>query len=608
MIINTKEQLPWYLERLDDRQKNAALDIDGPAVIFAGAGAGKSAVLAARVAHLLDIGVLPESILCVTFTNKAAEEMRSRIESYTTHCNRDISSLRIGTYHSICAAILRQYGQSIGIDPGFKVCDDSQSLLMLRLSAKDADVDINSRSLKDMKLLMDQFKSQALDIDEWLNQLIVAGKHYPDDIERFCKVHGCYHNRLRSRNVLDFGDLTREVYRLLDSDIGVRRELSNALRYILVDEYQDTSDIESRILKYLSSCHGNLCVVGDLRQSIFSWRGSDYRLMMNFDKEYPGARIHVLETNYRSAKSIVEASEKLISSSPVLSSSGCYPSIAARNTEGRVDIIRSASDYDEAVLISRLINEIVASGQVRYCDIAILSRIRKVTNVLENILRKRGILYASVGSEDQLSLFPEVQSVLGYLKCIINPEDIESRNQVSDMNLFLDSNELSKDQALERFSLMHKCGVSLQSIVDSVVEYVFSSMGVVPRTDASKALTKLKWSAMNYNGPSSLMLQKFLDGIENEADIQNDAVQIMTIHQSKGLQFPVVFLIGLEEGNLPGWHSIGNPDAIEEERRLCYVAMTRAMEWLGLCCSKSRTQYIKTRQFPESRFLAGSSS
>lgn len=278
--------LPEYLVRLDETQRKAALDTDGYVAIYAGAGAGKSAVLAARVAHLVDDGVDPESILSLTFTNKAADEMRTRIESYI---GTDVSGMWIGTYHSVCARILRAYGHEIGIPATFSIYDVGDSALVLRRVFKEQW--IYPREAKKLMARIQQFKSQLEDMDSWCEH------QAEDEAGVFHEVYESYAMQMRAANALDFDDLTRETVRLITRCPAVLSELGRQFRYICVDEYQDTSRIETELLQLLSSYHDNLCVVGDVRQSIFRWRNSDYHLLLDFDKTYPESRRHVLSTN-----------------------------------------------------------------------------------------------------------------------------------------------------------------------------------------------------------------------------------------------------------------------------------------------------------------------
>lgn len=583
--------LPPYLARLDDYQQAAALDTEGYVIIHACAGAGKSAVLAARAAYLLNAGVAPENLLCVTFTNKAADEMRSRIESYS---GRNLSSMWIGTYHSICARILRSYGSAIGIPSDFDILDEQESFHIVRQIANNSGFNGKNIKLRDLKNEIDRFKSQLIDFDGWCKSPQRIGNGM--DSNTFYRFYQAYQDRLRSANLLDFNDLTREVLKLLLSSPIVRRDVSSRFQYLLVDEYQDSSQVEAEILRLLSSHHNNLCVVGDVRQSIFKWRGSDCHLMMNFEKQYASVKSHILNTNYRSARSIVSAAERIMAVGITKPGYACIPN---RADLGQVHILRFESDMEEAKVISTAISESVKSGIIAHSDIAVLARTRTTTRTLEDMFRKHSIPFISTGRPDWLVSL-EVQRTLLYLRKVL---DQDGNSADSDVPAYRDR---SGRKTIEKLQRMHKCGVTLQTLLEQTIQYVKDELVLRDDKKANTNLYELYQTGFKHPGTSIYALPSFLASLESEGSddkVNANAVSIMTIHMSKGLQFRLVFLVGMEERIMPSWQSIGDSAALGEERRLCYVAMTRAKDWLCLCSSRTRRLNSRLQSLEVSRFI-----
>lgn len=464
--------------RLDPNQLVAAIDLEGPVLIHSCPGAGKTRVLAARVALLLERGVPQENILCFTFTNRAAEEMRRRIEQYSGQC---LNRMWVGTFHSVCARILRHYAPESLIPPGFAICDEEQSNQIVKEAIREVCHDYLRQPTSMLRNEIARFKRNTIPLDDWCQTLSSrAGEPYA---ERFRSVYLAYQALLRQSGALDFDDLTLHAVRLLQDSPMAFREVSSRFHYICVDEYQDTADIEGELIRLLSSTHNNLCVVGDVNQAIYGWRGSNHRLIADFPKHYPGAKVHTLNINYRSGRRIVALGNRLMSLSRqhVLHECRSY-----RAETGHVRYARYETDAEETRSVADVICELISNCRFQPNDIAVLGRMHFLLEPIR--------------------------------------------------------------QALIR------CGVPCAAIKD-----------------------------------------------QPEFDEGSEGVRLLTIHQAKGLEFRIVFLVGMEEGVLPCHHSLLDPEQMEEERRLCYVAVTRAINGLYITCSDNRAG---RKSKAPSRFLA----
>ena len=478
--------MPLNPSYLDHRQQAAVTDTEGPVAIIACPGAGKTACLAARVARLLDSGEGQAGILCLTFTNRAAEEMRSRIQSYAS---LDTDGMWIGTIHSVCGRLLRAYGPS----PDFSICDEKESKQIVRELVKAGSYGV--RSPLEAAEHISRFKRSTMELDDWCNNMYKnMGYTYAAG---FRSVYQAYQNELKVRNALDFDDLILHVYHLFQNEPSVLAAASSCFQYISIDEYQDTSLLETKVIQSLSSVHDNLCVIGDPNQSIYGWRGSVHQLISQFPKNYTGTTVHNLTTNYRSARSIVTAAGNLISrNTPLIST----PTRPARGDNGHIIHSRYMDDEKEAEAIVQEIRKLVPDGR-NYSDIAILYRIHAAADSLISALRSQAVPITLI------------------------------REDLPD-----------------------------QEVIDAE------------------------------------------NGVAEQPD-EDNAVRLMTIHQSKGMEFPVVFLIGLEEEVLPHWRSLSNTEHLEEERRLCYVAISRAVDRLYLSSCRSRILHRKSLNLTPSRFV-----
>ncbi len=569
------------IAHLDPAQKAAAEDLNGAVVIQASPGSGKTAVVAARVARLLDRGVSQNRILCITFTNKAAEEMRSRVESYSS---ASTDGIWIGTFHSICASLLKLHGNAIGLDPGFTIYSDKEARSVLREI-------IQHRSLGPK---VTPRKVQG-EISRAKHRGAVDDGHAAEDSDNHAGItaltpllHQAYQAALRQRGALDFDDLVVETARLLADD-DTRQRVASPFEYVLVDEFQDTTLIEAEIVKALASVHGNACVVGDVKQSVYGFRGADYRLMEQFAESLPDCRIHNLSTNYRSARRIIATSEHLIGGSKATPSSGVRP---FRTDEGSVRIGRYETDETEAAAVALEIQRLVSSEAARYRDNAVLFRQRWVSDTIKRVLKVAGIPFHVVNSDSD-QVYDTIQECL---RLTAHSEADHELGTASDW-------ALAHGETIGQLRGMIACGLSLSNLVRQVIDHVCGS----DWESHPPQLASLWALVSRHEGSARSVLPMFLAQLKEECAGPANAVQLMTIHQAKGLEFPVVFLIGLEEGVLPCWQSLDDDEALEEERRLCYVAMTRTMDRLYLSACNRRRVGGNARRLGESRFLRLSS-
>ena len=556
---------------LDARQEAAASDIDGSVIIHAGPGSGKTLVIAARVARLLEMGVPQHEILCFTFTNKAADEMRSRIELYS---GQALNEMWVGTFHSICCRILREYGHYGGI-ADFSICSEKDSRRMMETAIRQNAPYLKPHSIAEIRAEISRFKRGLCSVDDWHAALDERNDEF--HANRVRGAYLAYQSELRKKNLLDFDDLVLNTITLFRDHPHVQYSVSSKFEYVCADEYQDTSDIESEVVRALSSVHGNVCVVGDINQSIFSFRGANFHVMTDFEKTYKEAVTHVLDTNHRCARRLVEAAQRLISHSR--GRPACQ-SKAHRSEEGFLCCRRYASDQEEAQDMAGEVQRLVRSG-LHHSEIAVLFRLNWVSHTLKEVLTRSGVPFCVAGSD------LATDTVVSYLRLVADPNESLAANQVRD--------------ALPNLRGLVNCGISLVGLLGAVVDHVAD-----PENDNWDSLHRLWALATQYDGPAHKMLPGFLERLSLLGDEITGAhgVQLMTIHKCKGLEFRAVFLIGMEEGVLPCRQAVGDDESIEEERRLCYVAMTRAIDRLYMCSSERRRQNRRGRILEESRFLA----
>ncbi|MBC5815397.1 MAG: DNA helicase PcrA [Candidatus Eremiobacteraeota bacterium] len=625
------------LETLNDIQAAAVRHANGPCLIFAGAGSGKTRVLTHRIAHLLhELEVFPDRILSVTFTNKAAGEMKSRLERMVGDAARD---LWVGTFHSMCVRILRRDGKKIGITPNFAIIDDTDQ----RAVIKDilADLDYDERQLTPGACLAEISKAKNVlqTPDQYLE------KHASFIGERYGNVYKEYERRLSESNSLDFDDLIGKTIRLFEEDKEVRTRYQNKFRYVLVDEYQDVNFAQYKLLTLFSGEHKNITVVGDDDQSIYSWRGSDYKMILRFEEDFPGAKVFNLEENYRSTQTILTAASELVENNKTRHPKKLF----TKRAEGEiVTAFRAETERAEARYVVEKIKESVREGSA-YRDFLILYRTNAQSRVFEEAMISEGIPYRVVGGVGFYAR-QEIKDIISYLRYILNPSDaiafkrivnvprrsigaqtlaslVDAANdaKMSVGEAVFDKELLKravpkKQKELERFAeLVGNWRERLDSLsISDLLVAVMEESGYVrelQNEDTNEARTRLEnlqelvGVAREFESINSTdTLADFLGNIALISDLDtldptSSYVTLMTMHGAKGLEFPVVFLTGLEEGVFPHSRALVDMTELEEERRLAYVGVTRAMDKLFLSYAERRTLFGNTFAHPKSRFL-----
>jgi DNA helicase II / ATP-dependent DNA helicase PcrA len=624
-------------EILNDVQSAAVRQSDGPVLIFAGAGSGKTRVLTHRIAYLLgELRVAPERILAVTFTNKAAGEIKSRLHAMVGPVARDVW---MGTFHAMCVRILRRDGVYIGIARSFAVIDDSDQRQLIKEILDDLDYDERHLSAGACLVEIDKAKNALIWPKEYAQrQTSFVG-------ERIANVYAEYQRRLGESNSLDFDDLIVCTIDLLERDEATREKYQQRFEYVLVDEYQDVNAAQYRLLALLAGHHGNITVVGDDDQSIYSWRGSDYRMILRFEEDFPGAKTFKLEENYRSTARILEAANHLVANNRARAAKRLF---TARGEGEAITLYPAQTERDEARYVVEKIKSMVRDGAA-YRDFVVLYRTNAQSRVFEEALLAEGIPYRVVGGVGFYAR-TEIKDVVAYLRYIVNPSDALAfkrivnvpRRGIGQQTLtalvqaanvarvsvgeaifkgeLLRSAVPKKLKELERFAELI---VELRRIAESgsVVDLLVAVMersGYIRElqgedTHEARArlenLSELVGVAREYEAneeePSlagflaNVALVSDLDALEEDASY----VTLMTLHSAKGLEFPSVFLTGLEEGVFPHSRALTEPAELEEERRLAYVGITRAIDRLFLTYAARRALFGNTYAYPKSRFL-----
>ncbi len=595
---------------LNPQQIEAVKHVDGPALVVAGPGSGKTRVLTHRVAYLIEEQkVSGLNILCVTFTNKAANEIKQRVNALLGGSAQIPWS---GTFHSVCSRILRKEGKHIQIPPSFVIYDSDDQASLIKGIVKDFGIDPKKFSPSAILSAISGAKAELVSPDSYNG---FAAGYFQRTV---AKIYPEYQKRLRANQALDFDDLLVETVRLFKSVPEILQRYQRIFRYILVDEYQDTNKAQYVLTQLLSQDHKNLFVVGDMSQAIYSFRGADFRNILNFQRDYPDAKIYNLEQNYRSTQVILEAATSVIKSN----SSHIPLNLWTQNGEGyKITSFEAPSDSDEANFVVDQISKELSEGR-DYKDIAILYRTNAQSRNMEEFLIKSNIPYKIIGGL-RFYARKEIKDIVAFLRVIHNPKDSVSWERIINVpprGMGQKSVEAIKaakwDLALieERTHLpvraWQKAKESLSSmeLMDKVLEdtgYIeWLNDGTEESMQRVENIQELKSVASKF-----VSLEDFLENValiesSDKPSSENlNAVTLMTIHASKGLEFPVIFLVGMEEGLFPHAQSVMELQELEEERRLCYVALTRAMEKIYLTHALSRLYFGNIQSNLPSRFL-----
>lgn len=627
-------------ETLNDRQLEAVRHTEGPLLITAGAGSGKTKVLTCRIAHLLEKGVSPYRILAITFTNKAAKEMRERVEKLV---GARAESMWLSTFHSFCAKLLRfEIDGKFGYTRNFTIYDATDQMTLIKDCLKQMNLDDKQFPPRSVLGTISSAKNALMDAHEF------AGRTNDFYEEKVAEAYTLYEKKLLENNAMDFDDLLRLAVRLLDEYSDVREKYQDRFQYILVDEYQDTNHAQYTLTKLLAAKWRNICVVGDADQSIYAWRGADIRNIMDFTRDYPDAASIKLEQNYRSTKTILQAANAVINNNESRPKKNLW---TENQTGNKIIHYHAQTEYDEADYVAGVIYNRHEISQEPYGNMAILFRTNSQSRVLEEKLMRYAIPYTMVGGTKFYDR-KEIKDVIAYLRLLYNPEDslsltriinVPKRNigattlehltdyaEEQGISLFeaLSSTEdlpVTKraKAALEDFSvtifelLNHVDEWNVQQIMEEVIKQ--TGYGAMLDADAAhdtqgesrkENVGQFLTAAKEYvdDNPDGT-LQDFLENVALVSDVDEfesseSKVTLMTLHAAKGLEFPVVFLVGLDEGLFPHSRTLMDSSQIEEERRLAYVGITRAEQQLYVTNASTRTMYGRISAYMPSRFLA----
>lgn len=620
------------LEKLNEEQIKPVTETEGQVLVLAGAGSGKTRVLTSRIAYILDKGLSsPSGILAITFTNKAANEMKERVEGMLG----DVGDMWICTIHSMCVRILRRYGAAIGVQPNFSIYTESERTNVIKKALKESDAD--EKQLKSVKYHVANAKMLGLDPDRY-------AVRFKDEanIKLAMEVYERYNRYLKSCNALDFDDLLVETLRLLRADKETRDYLSDKFRYILVDEFQDTNAVQYNIIKLLAERHGNLFAVGDDDQSIYGWRGAVIDNILKFDKDYPEAKVFKLQRNYRSTKTILNLANTVIAKN----GNRRKKTLWTEAEDGvKPEYVQAEEEKDEALFAAKTINAGVYSGG-KYSDYAVLMRINALTRSYEAEFSKYGIPYKVFGG---FKFFErkEIKDILAYMRLVSNPFDDEAFTRIINvprrgigaktleiMEEYAHSNALSLFDACidaDGLPLSQSAKIKVKEFAGLLKKLVLSSqcdgIGQLVRNIIESANLKSAYDDGTDEGDAKLAnldefiaaaddyvrlnpqaaLDEYLNQISLASDVDdmNDGnyVTLATIHSVKGLEFDNVFICGMEDGIIPASRSYDDPSGVEEERRLVYVAVTRAKKRLWVTRSRSRYLYGNREPTRPSRFI-----
>lgn len=626
------------LSRLNDKQKEAVTTTEGPVLILAGAGSGKTTVLVNRIAYIIDNALArPYEILAITFTNKAANELKGRIESLL---GPEGEGVWASTFHSACIKILRRFIDYTGYDRAFNIFDRSDQIAVVK------------ECIKDMGFNKDQFppKSVINEISRAKDLLISPQemeKHYQSDyrMSKIAKLYNLYQKKLKECNALDFDDIIVVTVNLLKNNSDILDYYQTKFKYICVDEYQDTNHAQYELVRLLADGHKNICVVGDDDQSIYKFRGADIGNILSFEEHYKNARVIKLEQNYRSTQNILDSANSVIRNNTGRTGKRLWTQSGSGD---RITLFEAPNEYEEGQYIADKIARLHREEDLPYSSFALLYRTNAQSRVLEEMLIRNSVPYKILAGTRFYDR-KEIKDIIAYLRCIFNPNDNISLNRIINTpkrgigKATLDLvSEIADSEGVSLYSVMCNmedyeqlkkaegkltpflnlildlnmlmADMKITDFIKTVIEKsgylaMLDSEGRVEKQARLENLNELINVAAEYEKSTEQPdMAGFLESVALYSDIDDydedaDNVLLMTMHSAKGLEFPVVFLPGMEDGLFPNMAAIGNYDELEEERRLCYVGITRAKEKLFITYAQCRTQYGKSMVSRPSRFV-----
>lgn len=626
------------LDKLNERQKEAVLATEGPVLVLAGAGSGKTTVLVNRTAYMIsEKHIRPWNILAITFTNKAAREMKDRIERLLGDTAKD---MWIGTFHSVCVRILRSCIDLLGYSRDFVIYDTADTKTVMKECLRELDIDEKSFPVRNVLSIISNAKNDLMDAATFEN---VYKSDYRMSI--IAKIYYRYQTKLRKNNAVDFDDIILNTVKILSENPDVLSKYQDKFQYILVDEYQDTNNSQYLLINLLAQANRNLCVVGDDDQSIYKFRGANIGNILNFEDDYSDVQKITLDQNYRSTQNILDAANSVISNNKGRMGKSLWTSNGDGN---KVFVYTGTNEYDEARYIARQIKKHF-DEQGSFSDCAILYRTNAQSRVIEEMLMRESVPY-KVLSGLRFYDRKEIKDIIAYLRVVYNPnDDVSLARIINEPKRKIGNATLEKARNIAReketslydvishaddypeFKTAIKKLLSFSEIIQSLIKLkdtitiedltgrILNDTGYMPALvmeDTTESKTRIEnlgefisvITEFEKNEETGNTLGEFLENISLVSDIDGydeneDSAVLMTIHSAKGLEFPIVFLSGLEEGLFPGMRSMESDDDIEEERRLCYVAITRAKEQLYITKTISRTIHGKTMPTTASRFF-----
>ena len=626
------------LDKLNERQKEAVLTTEGPVLVLAGAGSGKTTVLVNRIAYMIsEKHIRPWNILAITFTNKAAREMKDRIERLLGDTAKD---MWIGTFHSVCVRILRSCIDLLGYSRDFVIYNTADTKTVMKECLRELDIDEKSFPVRNVLSIISNAKNDLMDAATFEN---VYKSDYRMSI--IAKIYYRYQTKLRKNNAVDFDDIILNTVKILSENPDVLSKYQDKFQYILVDEYQDTNNSQYLLINLLAQANRNLCVVGDDDQSIYKFRGANIGNILNFEDDYSDVQKITLDQNYRSTQNILDAANSVISNNKGRMGKSLWTSNGDGN---KVFVYTGTNEYDEARYIARQIKKHF-DEQGSFSDCAILYRTNAQSRVIEEMLMRESVPY-KVLSGLRFYDRKEIKDIIAYLRVVYNPnDDVSLARIINEPKRKIGNATLEKARNIAReketslydvishaddypeFKTAIKKLLSFSEIIQSLIKLkdtvtiedltgrILNDTGYMPALvmeDTTESKTRIEnlgefisvITEFEKNEETGNTLGEFLENISLVSDIDGydeneDSAVLMTIHSAKGLEFPIVFLSGLEEGLFPGMRSMESDDDIEEERRLCYVAITRAKEQLYITKTISRTIHGKTMPTTASRFF-----
>jgi DNA helicase II / ATP-dependent DNA helicase PcrA len=636
-------------EDLNPAQREAVAATEGPVLVVAGAGSGKTRVLTYRVAHLIrDLGVSPYAILAITFTNKAANEMKERVASLVGGV---AGGMWVSTFHSACVRILRREASVLGYRSSFTIYDDIDSRRLVEMCLRDLDLDTKQYPPRAIRAAISNAKNELIDFESFAGQ--GSGPYHA----RVAEVYRMYQQRLLEASAMDFDDLLMVTVELFGAFPKVLAQYQERFRYILVDEYQDTNHAQYRLVQMLAADSRNLCVVGDSDQSIYAFRGADIRNILDFEKDYPDARVIVLDRNYRSTQTILDAANSVISHNGGRRPKHLWTDLG---TGDPVTVYRAEDEHDEAAFIAEQLGALGEDG-LRLADAAVFYRTHAQARVLEEVLVRYGVPYQVIGGPKFYDR-REVKDAMAYLKAIVNPADAVAVKRIVNVpkrgigsTTIAHVDRIAEEEGTSFFEALVRATdherlpkraanaiaeflavmnllvgaaaegprAALQAVLDdtgylreleregsvealSRAENLRELLSVASEFEESGPLADLgdeRWDELD----GMERLERFLEATALVSDVdameESGAVTLMTLHNAKGLEFPIVFVAGMEEGVFPHMRSLGDAEQLEEERRLAYVGITRARRRVFLTHATTRNLFGSSHYNSPSRFL-----